>query len=119
AALKPEADFQDVMADFEGRGALQARELDWANLSQLPPELAEAAQQLEDGQVAPVPIQSSFGWHVLQRVESRPLQLPAFEQVKEGARRQLTEQALAERVKALREQAEIAGTQSGATSGGE
>jgi peptidyl-prolyl cis-trans isomerase C len=113
AALQPDADFEAVMADFEGRGALQARELDWANMTQLPPELADAAKQLEDGEVAPVPIQSSFGWHALQRVESRPLQLPAFDQVREGARRQLTEQALAERVKALREQADIAGEQAG------
>lgn len=118
AALKPEADFEAVMAEFESAGALQARELDWANLTQLPPELAEAAKQLEDGQVAPVPIQSAYGWHVLQRVESRPLALPPFEEVREGARRQLAEQALAERVKALREQAEIVGAPAGAGSGG-
>lgn len=105
-ALKAGTDFDALMQEYATQ-AKQARELGWANLTQLPPELASAVQPLPDGQVAPLPVQTSFGWHVVKRVASRPYTPPPFEQVKEGARKQLLDKALAERVKALRDQAKI------------
>lgn len=109
-ALQPGADFEALMGEYAvaGSGAEQARDLGWANLTQLPPEIGAAAAQMADGQTAPVPVRTSFGWHVLRRVESRPFQPPAFDQVRAGARRQLVERAIADKVKALRAQADIA-----------
>lgn len=109
-ALQPGTDFEALMGEFAvaGSGAEQARDLGWANLTQLPAEIGAAAAQMADGQTAPVPVRSSFGWHVLRRVESRPFQPPAFDQVRAGARRQLVERAIADKVKALRAQADIA-----------
>lgn len=106
-ALKPDADFDALITEYAGGGAQQARDLGWANLSQLPPELVEATKSLPDGQVAPMPVQTSFGWHVIQRAASRAFTPPPLEQVKDGARKQLTDQALAEQVKALRLKAKI------------
>lgn len=106
-ALAAGADFDALMAEYGANGAKQARELGWANLTQLPPELAAAVQGLPDGQVAPLPVQTSYGWHVVKRVASRPYTAPAFDQVKDGARKQLVDQALAEQVKALRAKAKI------------
>lgn len=106
-ALSKESDFDALIAEYAAGGALQARDLGWANLGQLPPELAEAARNLPDGQVAPLPVQTRFGWHVVRRAGSRPFAAPPFEQVREGARAQLIEQALADQVKALREKATI------------
>jgi peptidyl-prolyl cis-trans isomerase C len=109
-ALQPGADFEALMGEYAvaGSGAEQARDLGWANLTQLPAEIGAAAAQMADGQTAPVPVRTSFGWHVLRRVESRPFQAPAFDQVRAGARRQLVERAIADKVKALRAQADIA-----------
>ena len=106
-ALKPDADFNALIAEYAAGGALQARELNWANLTQLPPELAQAVQGLPDGKVVPLPVQTSYGWHVVKRVESRAYSPPPFEQVREGARKQLIDQAIAAEVKTLREQAKI------------
>lgn len=106
-ALKPDADFDALIVEYGLQGAKQARDLGWANLSQLPPQLAEATKSLPDGHVAPLPVQTSFGWHVIKRQASRPFAPPALEQVKDGARKQLTDQALAEQVKALREKAKV------------
>ena len=106
-ALQPDADFDALMGEYGSGKDQQARDLGWANLAQLPAEIGAAAQHLADGQVAPVPIQSRFGWHVLRRVESRPFQPPPFEQVRDGARRHLVERAVAEKLKALREQGDI------------
>ncbi len=106
-AIKPDADFDALIAEYAAGGAKQARDLGWANLSQLPPELVEATKSLPDGQVAPLPVQTSFGWHVIKRAASRPFTPPPLEQVKDGARKQLTDQAIAVQVKALRAKAKI------------
>jgi peptidyl-prolyl cis-trans isomerase C len=106
-ALAEERDFDTLMAEYAAQGARQARDLGWANLSQLPPELGEAARVLRDGEVAPTVVGTSFGWHVVQRVASRPYSPPPFEQVREAARQQLAERRLAEAIESLREAAEV------------
>jgi peptidyl-prolyl cis-trans isomerase C len=106
-ALQPGADFAALMEQHAGR-ALQARDLGWANRAQTPPEFAELLDQLGDGEVAPVVVRTRFGFHVLRRVASRAFQPPAFESVRSGIEQQLAQQAIAERVRALRESARIA-----------
>jgi len=106
-ALAADADFEALMAKYQA-SALQARDLGWANLAQTPKEFAELLPQLADGEVAPVVVQTRFGHHVLRRVSSRPFSPPPFDQVREGVRSQLANQALAERVRALRETAKVA-----------
>ena len=103
----PGADFAALMGEYAAGSAKQARDLGWANLTQLPEELAAAAQATADGAIGAAPVQTKFGWHVYRRVASRPFSPPPFEQVREGARKQYTEQLVAERVAALREKAKI------------
>lgn len=105
-ALAPDADFQALIQKHAAT-ALQARDLGWANLTQTPPEFAELLGQLADGEVAPVVVQTRFGYHVLRRAGSRPYQPPAFEEVRPGIEQQLQQQAVAERVRALRAAAQI------------
>jgi peptidyl-prolyl cis-trans isomerase C len=105
-AKQPGADFEQVMQGYAST-ARQAKQLDWANLSQLPPELGQAARTLQDGELAPQPVQTQYGWHVFKRLAARPFTPPPIEQVREGAKRQLGEQVLRERIKALREKAKV------------
>jgi peptidyl-prolyl cis-trans isomerase C len=63
--------------------------------------------QVDDGSVVPAVVKTQFGYHVLRRAESRPFAPPSFESVKEGARAQLVQQAVADQVKALRSKAKI------------
>lgn len=106
-ARAPGADVDALIAEYAAGGARQARDLGWAHLAQMPDEFAEVLAQLQDGEVAPVPVETTFGWHVVQRRASRPFNPPPFEEVKDGARRQLVERALADKVKALRDTARI------------
>lgn len=106
-AQAPDADFDALVAEYAAGGAKQARDLPWANATQLPESLVEALRQLEDGAVAPLVLESSFGFHVLRRVESRPFSPPSLEDVREGARRQLIEQGLKDYVAGLRAKAQI------------
>jgi peptidyl-prolyl cis-trans isomerase C len=101
------ASFDALLAEYANGGAKQATELPWSNATQLPESLVEALQQLGDGEVAPVVLESRFGFHVLRRLEARPFSPPSLEQVREGARRQLIEQGLKDYVGGLRAKAQI------------
>ena len=101
------ADFDALMSEYSAV-ARQAKSLDWAIPTRLPKELAEVAAQLPDGMVAPAPIQTSFGWHVLRRAESRSFAPPEFETVKEAARKQLSERAIKDYIASLRAKAKLA-----------
>jgi len=107
-AQQPGADFEQLMADYQGK-ARQARMLDWGNGSQLPPELVVAAKQLQVGDIAPVAVKTQYGWHVIRLAESRPFAPPPLDQVRDGARKQLIERAMAENVAALKTAAKITG----------
>src|SRR5690606_4301352 len=107
-ALVKDVDFDALMGEYAAKGALQARDLGWANLGQLPEPLANAARQMGDGQTLAVPVQTRYGWHVLHRVAARAFSPPPLEEVREGARRQLVERVVAEKVRALREGASVA-----------
>lgn len=105
AAASP--DFSAWMAGAEAAGAQQARDLGWANVAQLPPELAQAALALPDGGVSAAPVRTRFGWHVIQRVASRQFAPPPFEEVREGIRKQAGDKYLEDRLAALRAKATV------------
>jgi peptidyl-prolyl cis-trans isomerase C len=105
-AKAPGANFDEIVAGY-ATTARQAKTLNWANLAQLPPELAQAAKSLQDGEIAPQPVQTQYGWHVVKRLASRPYTPPPIEQVREGAKRQLEAQMLRDRIKALRAKAQV------------
>ncbi|MBD8525341.1 peptidyl-prolyl cis-trans isomerase [Pseudomarimonas arenosa] len=104
-ALAEGANFEALMSS--AHDARHAKQLDWSNAAQLPAEMVETLKQLSPGQVAPVPVQTSFGFHVVRLVESRPFVPPPLESVKTGAKQQLVEKALKEYVESLRTKAQI------------
>ncbi len=100
------ADFSALLSSFPN--AKQAKALDWSNATQLPEQIVTALKQLQDGETAPVVIESSFGFHLLHRVASRPFAPPPIDSVREGARQQILDNALKDYVAALRAKAQIA-----------
>jgi peptidyl-prolyl cis-trans isomerase C len=48
----------------------------------MPPEIMNALAGLKPGEYAKKPVQTQYGWHVLQLVESRPLTPPPYDQAK-------------------------------------
>jgi len=58
-------------------------DLGWFKLDQMVKPFAEAVSTLEKGQITKEPVQSNFGWHVIQLEDTRALQPPAFDQVKD------------------------------------
>jgi peptidyl-prolyl cis-trans isomerase C len=44
---------------------------------------ADAVVSLKPGEYTHAPVQTQYGWHVIQLVETRDLQAPPFDQVKQ------------------------------------
>ena len=107
AAALASGDFPTWMATAEATGAQQAADIGWANVAQLPPELARAAIELADGDISPAPVRSAFGWHVFQRAGSRNFTPPPFEDVRDGIRKQAGDKHLEEKLAGLRTKASI------------
>ena len=58
-------------------------ELDWFALPAMVKPFGDAVAALEVGQVTPEPVQTKFGWHVIQLEEVRAPSPPDFESVKD------------------------------------
>ena len=71
------------------------------------PPLAEAIKSLANGQLAPQPVKTDVGWHVLQREESRPYQTVSYEQAKPQMQAIIARRLLDQRIKALLDKAQV------------
>lgn len=85
-------------------------DLGWFNPGQMVPEFATAVAGLQNGEIAPAPVQSKFGWHVIQRQDSRKAEPPTFDAVKEQIRNMLIAQKLQQHVEDLKKAAKIDNT---------
>ena len=59
------------------------------------------------GQLADKPVQSQFGWHVIEVMDIRPIEFPALDQVRKELEQVMREQALAAYQDQLRSKAKI------------
>lgn len=63
--------------------AKQGGELDWFASTGMVKPFSDAVAALEKGQVTPEPVQTQYGWHVIQLEDVRSPEPPAFETVKQ------------------------------------
>ena len=102
--------FETVAREVSEDGsAASGGDLGWASPGQFVPEFEEAMNRLQPGGVSP-PIESRYGWHLIQVVERRTVPVDK-RQLREQARNALREQkydaAYAEWVEELRSRAYI------------
>jgi peptidyl-prolyl cis-trans isomerase C len=57
-------------------------DLSWIRPESVPPEFMKALDSLKPGEYTKTPVQTPFGWHIVQLVESRPLTPQAYDQRK-------------------------------------
>lgn len=97
------ADFMAVaQRRSTGPGAREGGDLGFFRRADMVPEFAEAAFQLQPGQVSQNPVRSPFGWHVIKVEERRTAAPPPFDEVSQAIRQQLMEaevQAAVERAR--------------------
>ena len=84
AQVKGGAKFEDLAKknSKDPGSAENGGDLDWANPGNYVPEFSAAMTKLEKGQVTDAPVKSQFGFHIIKLEDLRPVQFPAFEDVK-------------------------------------
>jgi peptidyl-prolyl cis-trans isomerase C len=89
---------QEVSTDT-GSGA-QGGELGWFGPGMMVPEFEQAVTGLEVGQVS-APVESQFGWHIVELEETRPQAVPTLEDVRGELEGQVQQQAIEARLTEL------------------
>lgn len=82
-------------------------DLGWLDLTQLPEALRQAVRDLDEGAYSQEPVQTQFGWHVLKLEDTREMEPPEFDQVKQGVVASLQRQRMERYVQDLRAEADI------------
>jgi peptidyl-prolyl cis-trans isomerase C len=108
AALAGGADFAATARErSRGPGAAEGGDLGFFKREDMPEALGEVAFALQPSQVAPDPVRTQFGWHVVKVEERREQPRPSFEEAEAGLRRAASEEAAEALVERLRGQARI------------
>lgn len=86
--------------------AKQGGELGWNNPKNFVREFGDVLVTLDKGQIS-APVQSQFGWHIIQLEDVRPLKAPEFDQVKPQIAQFLQQQSIQKAITDLRNGAKI------------
>src|SRR5882762_1401608 len=111
---------EEMLAEYNKvkalRGAKQSKDpgskdkggdLDWNTPSTFVKPFADALSKLEKGKYTETPVQTQFGWHVIQLDDVRSMQFPAFDTVKQQLLSRMQEQEVQKFVGELRSKAKI------------
>ncbi len=69
-----------------GPSAENGGELGWFRPESMAKEFSDAVAGLKQGEYTKSAVETSFGWHVIRLTDTRPVQHPAFDQVKDRIR---------------------------------
>lgn len=82
-------------------------ELGWFSPGQMVKEFSDATAALEKGKYTEKPVQTQFGWHVIQLEDVRDITPPPFDDVKDRLKVGLANQNLQNHIKEMRAQAQV------------
>src|SRR6266487_2860291 len=108
AELKKGTKFEDLAKQSKDPGSKdKGGDLDWNTPATFVKPFAEALSKLEKGKYTETPVQTQFGWHVIQLDDVRSMQFPAFDTVKPQLLSRMQEQEVQKFVGELRSKAKI------------
>ena len=101
ARLKKGGKFDDLAKASKDAGSRdRGGDLGWNAPASYVPAFADVLLKLEKGKYAALPVQTQFGWHVIQLDDTRAMKTPPFEEAKprvlQVVQQQMIEKALAE-----------------------
>lgn len=82
-------------------------DLGWANKASYVPPFAAAMTSLAKGKYTTAPVQSNFGWHVIQLDDMRELTPPPFDEVKPQILQGMRQRAVEKHILNLRAKAKV------------
>ena len=102
------ADFAELAKTHStGPTGKNGGDLGWFDANQMVKPFADAVAALEKGDYSKEPVQTQFGWHVILLEDSRSIDPPAFEDVKDQVRKAVQNQKLMAYMEQLRSRAKI------------
>ena len=105
--LQGGADFATLAQERStGPSAPSGGDLGYFQRGQMVPEFGDVAFALEPGQITPEPVQTQFGWHVIEVLDQRTAE-PTFEDSEPQLRQDLAREIVTALVADLRDDAEI------------
>lgn len=105
---KAKAKFEDLAKkQSKDSSAKSGGDLGWMSPASLVPEFAEAMTRLKKGEYTKTPVKTRFGWHVIKLEESRQMEFPELDKVKNRIASQLTQQDLRKYLAEMRASAKV------------
>ncbi len=84
AELKAGADFAKLaQKDSKDPSGKQGGDLGWFSLQSMVKPFSDAVAALKKGETTQTPVQTQYGWHVIQLEDTRTPTIPAYEDVKQ------------------------------------
>jgi len=106
--LKKGEKFEELAKASKDPGSKEkGGELGWANKASYVPPFAEAMVKLSKGKYTEAPVQSNFGWHIIQLDDVRDLKTPNFDDVKPQIVQRMRQMAVEKHILDLRGKAKV------------
>lgn len=108
AELDKGADFTKLAGErSKGPSAVSGGDLGWFQPAQMVKPFSEAAAKLKKGKYTTSPVKTQFGWHVILLEDTRAVNPPKFEDIKEQIRVGLQNKVIESYIGDLRKDAKI------------
>jgi peptidyl-prolyl cis-trans isomerase C len=102
------ADFSKLAKDKStGPSGKNGGELGWFSKGDMVAPFSEAASKLKSGSYSAEPVKSKFGWHVILLNETRKVDPPAFESVKEQLYNTIASESIRNMIKTLHDKSNV------------
>jgi peptidyl-prolyl cis-trans isomerase C len=106
--LKGGAKFEDVAkAESTDNSKTSGGDLGWFTATRMVKPFADAVKALKKGETTPEPVQTQYGWHIIQLEETREVTPPPFEQVKAQVTKSVIQKKLVAYVEDMKKTAKI------------
>ncbi len=106
--LEKGADFAELAKKkSKGPSGKNGGDLGWFKPQNMVKPFSEAVAKLKKGEFTKTPVQTQFGWHVILLEDTREVQPPAYEDIKDQLRSIVVTKAVQKHLKALRESAKV------------
>ncbi|HET7650753.1 MAG TPA: peptidylprolyl isomerase [Gammaproteobacteria bacterium] len=106
--LKHGANFATLAKKYSKDGSAKSGgELGWFSPDQMVPEFSKAVEGLKKGQFTTTPVQTQFGWHVIQLEDTRSQPAPSLDSMRQQLENELQGQNIQNYVNGLRSAAKV------------
>lgn len=108
ARLKKGEKFEKLAEKSKDPGSkAKGGDLGWAAPANFVPEFSAAMTKLQKGQYTTEAVKSKFGWHIIKLEDSRAMQAPPFDEVKQNLRQRAQQQQIDKMISDLRAKAKV------------